>query len=107
MVMKPGNIFASIPDNLDEEVLDLLVRHDYVKIERIISKGQTSPESGWYDQEQNEWVIVLKGGAIIYFEELGEVELKAGDYVNIPAHSKHKVSWTNPDSETIWIAVHY
>ncbi len=105
--MKLKNIFESIPDNLDEEIFELLVQSENVKIERIISKGHTSPESGWYDQEQNEWVIVLKGEAIISFENGKEVNLKAGSHINIPAHKKHKVSWTDPKIETIWLAIHY
>ena len=105
--MESKNIFESIPDNLDEEFCDLLVQGENVKIERIISRGHTSPESGWYDQEQDEWVIVLKGEAVISFENGENINLKAGVHINIPAHKKHKVSWTNPEAETIWLAVHY
>lgn len=105
--MKLKNIFKSIPDNLNEEIFEELVQSKDIKIERIISKGHVSPESGWYDQEQNEWVIVLKGEAIISFESEKEVTLGVGDYLNVPAHTKHKVSWTDPDTETIWLAVHY
>lgn len=105
--MELKNIFESIPDNLDEEVFELLVQSKNVKIERIISKGHTSPESGWYDQERDEWVIVLKGEAIIAFEKGKEIHLKVGNHINIPAHKKHKVRWTNPKTETIWLAIHY
>lgn len=105
--MKLENIFDSIPDNLDEEVFDLLLQNNQIKIERIISKGQSSPKSGWYDQDKNEWVIVLKGEAIISFENGEDANLKAGSYLHIPAHIKHKVKWTDPDAETIWLAVFY
>jgi len=105
--MQLKNIFESIPDNLDEELFELLVQSENVKIERIISKGHRSPESGWYDQERNEWVIVLKGEAIISFENEIDINLKAGTHINIPAHKRHKVSWTDPKTETIWLAVHY
>ena len=105
--MKLKNIFESIPDNLDEEIFELLVQSENVKIERIISKGHRSPKSGWYDQERSEWIIVLKGEAIISFENGKKVNLKAGSHINIPAHKRHKVSWTNPKAETIWLAVHY
>jgi len=105
--MESGNIFESIPENLDDEVVDLLVQTGKVKIERIISKGHTSPASGWYDQEKEEWVIVLKGAAIISFEKGKEINLKAGSHLNIPAHTKHKVTWTNPKTETVWLAIHY
>ncbi len=105
--MKLENIFDSIPDNLDEEVFDLLLQNNQIKIERIISKGQSSPKSGWYNQDKNEWVIVLKGEAVISFENNKEVNLKVGSYLDIPAHIKHKVKWTDPETETIWLAVFY
>ena len=105
--MKSENIFESIPKNLDQEVFELLVQSKNVKIERILSKGHTSPKIGWHDQEKNEWVIVLKGEAGISFEQGKEFNLKAGDYINIPANTKHKVTWTTQKSETIWLAIHY
>ena len=105
--MELRNIFESIPDNLNEEIFENLVQSKDIKIERIISKGHTSPESGWHDQEQNEWVLILKGEAIISFETEKEIILRAGNYFNIPAHTKHKVSWTNPKTVTIWLAIHY
>lgn len=101
------NIFESIPDNLGEEIFELLVQSGDIKIERIISKGHKSPESGWYDQELNEWVILLKGNAVISFEDEADIKLKAGSHINIPTHKRHRVSWTNPETETIWLAIHY
>jgi len=62
---------------------------------------------GWYEQKDSEWVIVLQGEAILSFERKEDVRLKAGDYLNIPASQKHKVSWTKPNEKTIWLAVHY
>jgi len=105
--MNKSNIFAQIPKYLNEELFEELVSKDGLKIERIISKGHSSPKSGWYDQESNEWVIVLQGEAILSFENKQDVRLKNGDYINIPAHTKHKVTWTIPNSETIWLAIHY
>ncbi|SGY87430.1 Phosphoribosylaminoimidazole carboxylase ATPase subunit [Moritella viscosa] len=102
-----NNIFDSIPADLSSEVFEDLVSSEKVKIERIISKGHSSPDVGWYDQEQSEWVIVIAGSAIIDFDDKPSVTLKAGDYLNIPAHQKHKVAWTDPDVETVWLAVHY
>ncbi|MBF2025488.1 MAG: cupin domain-containing protein [Oscillatoriales cyanobacterium C42_A2020_001] len=101
------NIFQNLPQQLDAEVFEILVRHETVKIERIVSKGHTSPQSGWYDQEQNEWVIVLQGEAIILFEHGEPMRLTAGSYLNIPSHQKHRVDWTDPTQATIWLAVHY
>ena len=102
-----SNIFRAIPDDLSAEIFEDLAVSKNVKIERIISKGHSSPDVGWYDQEQNEWVIVLKGEALLSFVDKASVTLKEGDYINIPAHQKHKVAWTQPDLETIWLAVHY
>lgn len=103
----PGNIFAAIPENLEKEFFERIIHSESVTIERIISKGHSSPESGWYEQEQNEWVIVLQGEAILCFEDGKEIQLNAGSHLNIPAHKKHKVAWTNPQIVTIWLAVHY
>ena len=105
--MKARNIFEAIPDHLDEEIFETLAGSDRVRIERIVSRGQNSPKSGWYDQEGNEWVIVLKGEAILSFEEETAVHLHEGDFINIPSHKRHRVDWTAPDGETIWLAVHY
>ena len=106
-MQKTTNIFESIPKNLENEVFELLVSKETIKIERIVSKGHASPKSGWYDQDNNEWVIVLQGEAVLSFENDVDVRLKSGDYINILAGKKHKVSWTQPDIETIWLAVHY
>jgi len=101
------NLFTDIPQDLDAEMLDTLLQSGDTRIERIVSKGHTSPQSGWYDQAQHEWVILLEGAATIAFEDGKETNLSKGDYLNIPAHVKHKVSWTDPDVETIWLAVFY
>jgi len=105
--MKAENIFAGIPENLAEEFTELLAQNEKVTIERIVSKGHSSPATGWYDQEKNEWVIVLQGAAILAFENAEDVRLASGDHLNIPAHVRHRVKWTQPDSETVWLAVHY
>ena len=102
-----NNIFEAIPEDLTDERFEPLVESGSVRIERIISKGHTSPQSGWYEQQQNEWVMVLRGEAVLAFSDGKTVTLKDGDFVNIPARSKHKVEWTSPDVETIWLAVHY
>jgi len=105
--MKPDNIFADIPDNPEQEILERLAGSGQVTIERIISRGHASPATGWYDQETSEWVIVLRGEARLSFADRTSVHLRAGDYLNLPAHRKHRVDWTAPDRETVWLAVHY
>jgi cupin 2 domain-containing protein len=102
------NIYSSIPADISEELFQDILTTDSFKIERIISKGHVSPEGFWYDQDQNEWVILLKGRANLRFEGYNSiVKLKPGDYVKIPAHVKHRVEWTDPETETVWIAVMY
>lgn len=105
--MAKGNIFENIPTSLPDEVFDTLARSDAVRIERIVSRGHSSPETGWYDQERHEWVIVLRGSASVAFENGSAVELAVGDYLNIPAHARHRVQQTSSHPETIWLAVHY
>ena len=107
MATEIGNLFEFIPEKGSEELFSELVRGDNIKIERIVSKGHSSPASGWYDQAEHEWVAVLKGAAKIAFENGEEVHLTAGSYLTIPAHTNHKVTWTTPDTETIWLAVYY
>ena len=105
--MKRTNIFNNIPKTLQEELFENILSKDSIQIQRIISKGHVTPKDEWYNQENNEWVIVLQGEAILSFENSDDVKLKSGDYINIKAHTKHKVSWTIPNEETIWLAVFY
>ena len=102
-----NNLLTSLPNHIDHEQVEELLSQPNVKIERILSKGQTSPETGWYDQDKNEWVVVLQGAGDITFEDGNKVRLQPGDYINIPAHRRHKVSWTDPDNVTVWLAVFY
>jgi len=102
-----ANIFENLPADFSTEHVIDLVKAENVRIERIISLGQTSPETGWYDQTENEWVMVLEGSGTILFEDGHEQILSKGDFINIPAHVKHKVSRTDPDKMTIWLAVFY
>lgn len=101
------NIFNQIPKDLSAEVFEDIVSSEHIKIERIISKGHISEKNAWYDQTQHEWVIVLQGAATIDYDDGRSFNLTTGDYLNIRAHQKHQVSWTQPDCETIWLAIHY
>jgi cupin 2 domain-containing protein len=107
-MMKPDNIFSLIPDDIPEEIFETIISSETISIERIVGKGHSSAEGFWYDQEKNEWVILLKGAARICFENQKEpVHIKPGDHIHIPAHCRHRVEWTDPDSTTIWIAVFF
>lgn len=99
------NIFQLSQEPDEKEIFEVLALGD-VKIERIISTGQTTPEGQWYDQDTDEWVILLQGEAKLLFEEIGEIELKKGNYMLIKAHERHKVTYTSIEPPCIWLAVH-
>ncbi len=102
------NIFRNIPEKISDEIFEKILENNNVRIERIISKGHSTPKDFWYDQEENEWVILLKGSAEILFKNNSVIiHLKVGDYLNINSHVKHRVEYTDPNIETIWLAVFY
>ena len=100
------NVFENIIINKDKEQFFDLLKNDNIKIEKIVSNGQSSAINFWYTQEKSEFVLILKGNAILEFEDK-ELELKEGDYINIKAFTKHRVKYTNKDEPTIWLAVFY
>ena len=102
------NIFSDIQKQAPDEVLETILQTGQFKIERIISHGHATTEGEWYDQDRNEWVLVLKGNTGLLFEGNDKtVIMKTGDYINIPAHQKHRVEWTDPEEETVWLTIHY
>jgi cupin 2 domain-containing protein len=102
-----NNLFQLPVNLLQQEQFDILLEHNAIRIERILSHGHTTPEQGWYDQEEHEWVVVLQGGGEILFEGGERVRLLPGDSIEIPAHRKHRVVWTDPDEVTVWLAIFY
>jgi cupin 2 domain-containing protein len=104
--MDKANLLFNIPADLPAELVQTIVASGDIKIERIVSQGHQSPPDYWYDQDQNEWVFLAKGEARLQFPNQ-TLHLKAGDYINIPAHQKHRVEWTTPDEETVWLAIFY
>jgi cupin 2 domain-containing protein len=102
------NIFGDIPAELPDELLEEIVTGNGFRMERIVSRGQASPDGFWYDQEENEWVILLQGSAQLRFADKEEpVILHPGDYIRISRRRKHRVEWTDPACATVWLAVHY
>jgi cupin 2 domain-containing protein len=101
--------FFSLPECLHtNEFIENILESDSLRIERIISTGQATPSGKWYDQEWDEWVILLSGSAGIFFEGDDEIsELNPGDFLNIPAHKRHRVEWTDHNETTFWLAVHF
>jgi len=101
------NLLKSIPKNIAKELFETLVKNEHIHIERIISKGHTSPIEGWYNQKKNEWVLLLKGAARLEFEDSRVESMGPGDCLEILAGVKHRVVWTTPEEETVWVAIHY
>ena len=102
------NVLHDLPDATAGEITDMLLGAPGLRIERIVSLGQASPEGFWYDQAEAEWVLLLAGAARLRFE--GEPEARAlgpGDCVHIAAHRRHRVDWTDPKRPTVWLAVFY
>lgn len=106
--MKKTNLFEQLPAASAQEYFETLAGSNGTRIERIVSHGHCSPKDFWYDQEMNEWVILLKGCAALEFEGQGQlVELHPGDALDIPAHRRHRVAWTAATEPTVWLAVHF
>ncbi|MBO9998687.1 MAG: cupin domain-containing protein [Cyanobacteria bacterium SID2] len=101
-----ANIFQ-LPSPLpDRELLEPLATGNDTLVERIVSSGQTTPSGQWYDQNRDEWVVLLQGEAVLSYEDGSQVTLKRGDYLLIPARTKHRVEYTSAEPPCIWLAVH-
>ena len=106
--MEAKNLLDGIPTGIPEELITAIHGTGGLRIERIVSQGQSSPEGFWYDQDEHEWVVVIEGRAVVQFEgEAEAIELQRGSYLNIPARARHRVVWTDPDQKTVWLAIHY
>ena len=102
------NLFADIPDRLPKEQIQTILDKPNVRIERIISLGHSSPEGGWYDQERHEFVVLLQGAARLKFDGDDQaVTTTPGSFVDIAAHRRHRVEWTDANQPTVWLAFHY
>jgi cupin 2 domain-containing protein len=105
MVIHAENIWRNLPELSGSAEQSLRLYEDSsIKIERIVSRSYSSPPGFWYDQEEDEWVMIVRGDAILEFETGERVRMKEGDYVTIPRHVRHRVQQTDPN--TIWLAVH-
>ena len=112
MTIESGNLFDDLPDSLDEEAMETLISSGLasgaMRLVRIVSTGQATAAGEWYDQDDWEWVVLLRGAAGLRFE--GEAQVRAlapGDFIHIPAHARHRVEWTAADEPTVWLALHY
>lgn len=104
--LQRGNLLDALPATLPREQFEVLARWPAARIERIVSRGHTSPDQGWYDQEDDEWVAVLEGEAQLRFEDGETVDLKCGNWLLIPARKRHRVSYTSTEPACVWLAVH-
>ncbi len=104
-----GRLDAALPPGSPErEIFTELLSRPGLRIERIVSRGQCSPPGFWYDQPQGEWVLLQAGAALLQIE--GEAEprrLQPGDWIDLPPRCRHRVTWTDPEEPTLWLAVHY
>ncbi|TLM67251.1 MAG: phosphoribosylaminoimidazole carboxylase [Deltaproteobacteria bacterium] len=102
------SLLQSIPAALPEELVETLCRAEHVRIERIVSRGHASPPDFWYDQEWHEFVLLVSGRARLAFADgRPPLDLAPGDWLDIRARERHRVAWTDPDQDTVWLAVHY
>lgn len=100
------NFFADIPEQLPQELFEILHSTPYMRVERIVSHGHVTPEGEWYDQDWDEWVLLVQGEARLAYANKQERQLLAGDYLLIKAHEKHRVTYTSSNPEAIWLAIH-
>jgi cupin 2 domain-containing protein len=105
--IKNQNIFETELEKPKEELFETILNNKNFKLERIITNGQTTPPGEWYNQENDEWVVLLKGSAMLLFEDEKFIILNQGDHILIPKHCKHRVQWVDPNQECIWLALHF
>ena len=102
-----ANVFDHSPGpSRDEEITELLSRKE-ARVERIVSTGQSTPVDAPYDQDHDEWVLLLRDAAGLWIDGEGERTLRPGDHLLIPAHRRHRVTWTAADEPTVWLAIHF
>ena len=104
--MTVANLLEQIPAQLPSELFEPLLSASNVRIERIVSLGHSSPQNFWYDQAEGEWILLLRGAARLLVSD-DAVDLRPGDCLNLPAHTRHRVEWTTPDEPSVWLAVFY
>ncbi|MFA5493579.1 MAG: cupin domain-containing protein [Porticoccaceae bacterium] len=106
--MTSPNLFAGIPERLPDELFDTLLSGAEFRLERIVSQGHATPPGQWYDQDEDEWVLLLQGAAALRLEERAEpVTLRPGDHLLLPARCRHRVEWTAAGADTVWLALFF
>jgi len=101
-----ASLFADIPAELPDELFTTLLERPGLKLERIVSRGHATPSGQWYDQQQDEWVLLLSGSARLCMEDPKEtIEMRPGDYLLIPAHRRHRIEATAAGCDSVWLAL--
>lgn len=104
------NLFDKLPEKLPQELFETIAKGKSFRIERIVSAGHSSPDDFWYDQDQNEWVLLINGSATLEIESpqaSERIDLLPGDYLLLPAHQRHRVVCTDDKQKTVWLAIHF
>ena len=106
--LRCGNIFHNLPQVKEKEIFQPLFKDKKLKVERIISMGQATKEGRWLRQKRDEWVLLLRGKAVLkFFGTEGLLKLRSGDYVFIPKNLRHRVEWTDPKNRSVWLAFYF
>ena len=100
------NLYGDIPASLPQELFTTLLQREGMRLERIVSAGHATPEGEWYDQPQEEWVVLMSGSAVLQIEGEAPVALQPGDYLLLPAHCRHRVVATDSTMKSVWLALH-
>lgn len=107
-MIEKKNIFKNLPDSSKGEIFQDIIDNHNFKLESIVSSGQATPDGEWYDQPNDEWVLLLQGSGVLIFEDESEsCRMNPGDHILISAHKKHRVEETDKNGKSIWIALHF
>lgn len=101
-----GNLFVDATAPMGRERFETLLARPGARVERIVSAGQATPPGEWYDQEGEEWVVLLSGRATLRFADGTILVLAPGDWLLIPAHARHRVEATSVEPPCVWLALH-
>jgi len=83
------------------ETFTTLLEHKNIKINRIVSSADVEPVE--YNQEEDEWLVLLEGEATLLIDKKEEV-LTKGETFFIPAKTPHTVLKTSDG--TVWLTIH-
>ncbi|MGP1450731.1 MAG: cupin domain-containing protein [Wolinella sp.] len=100
--MQRGNL--DTPYITNGELSSVLANSDGVKVVLIASSDNFLSDE--FLQAEDEWVVLLEGSAILRIGSL-ETELRAGEWLFIPAHTPHQILSTSSSPQCKWLAVHF